>query len=82
MITPFAKAVLVGLIVLIVLLATARADQAEFEAGWELGFKTGYQSVHGQYVLVPLTPMAPLAPFGQDDFANGFKFGLFKGMGE
>jgi len=58
----------------------AKASQDEFEAGWELGFATGYKQNHGQLTIVPITPMAPLAPLGQDDFANGFKFGLFKGL--
>ncbi len=51
---------------------TASADQAEFCAG----FEEGYKSVKGDMVIVPICPIAPVTPIGSTDYREGLKAGM------
>ncbi len=53
-----------------------------FEAGFKAGFVTGYRQNHGQYSIAPICPIPPIPPVGEDDYSNGFKYGLFEGMSQ
>jgi hypothetical protein len=57
----------------------AKAGPA-FDAGFKAGFVTGYRQNHGQLTIAPICPIPPIAPVGEDDYSNGFKYGLFEGM--
>ena len=48
------------------------ADQDEFCAGFEEGYKT----VKGDMVIVPICPIAPITPIGSTDFREGIKAGI------
>lgn len=48
------------------------ADQAEFCAGFEEGYKT----VKGDMVIVPICPIAPITPIGSTDYREGLKAGM------
>lgn len=52
--------------------ASAFADQTEFCAG----FEEGYKSVKGNMALVPLCPLAPLTPLNSTPFREGIKAGI------
>jgi hypothetical protein len=64
-----------------VLSAIANAGPA-FDAGYRAGFKTGYQQNHGQYSIAPICPIPPIPPVGEDNYENGFKYGLFEGVSQ
>lgn len=50
----------------------ASADQNEFCAG----FEEGYKSIKGDMVIVPICPIAPITPIGSTDFREGIKAGI------
>jgi hypothetical protein len=50
----------------------SHADQNEFCAGFEEGYKT----VKGDMVIVPICPIAPITPIGSTDFREGIKAGI------
>ena len=63
------------------LLASAIIAQARpFEEGFEAGFETGYKANHGQMSITPICPIPPIPPLGEDDYNNGFKYGMWAGM--
>lgn len=51
---------------------SAFADQSEFCAG----FEEGYKSIKGSMVLVPLCPLAPITPVNSTPFREGIKAGI------
>lgn len=54
------------------LTSPAFADQAEFCAG----FEQGYKAIKGNMVMVPLCPLEPLTPLGSTPFQEGIKAGI------
>lgn len=52
--------------------STASADQNQFCAG----FEEGYKSIKGDMVIVPICPIAPITPIGSTDFREGIKAGI------
>ena len=50
----------------------AAADQNDFCAGFEEGFKM----IKGDMVIVPICPIAPITPIGSTDFREGIKAGI------
>ena len=63
--------------VLMGLMSLSYADNDEFCAG----FEEGYKSVKGEMVMVPMCPMAPMTPIGSTDFREGLKAGMKKANG-
>ena len=61
-----------ALLVLLLVSASALADQADFDSGYE----EGYKAVAGDMVLVPLTPLAPLTPLDSNDYREGILHGV------
>ena len=61
--------------------AIANAGPA-FDAGFRAGFVTGYRQNHGQLTIAPICPIPPIPPVGEDDYSNGFKYGLFEGTSQ
>lgn len=59
-------------IVALSLAVNARADQQQFCAGFEEGYKT----IKGEHVVVPVCPVAPVTPVGSTDFREGLKAGI------
>lgn len=56
----------------LVFAANANADQAEFCAG----FEEGYRSIKGDMAMAPMCPIAPVTPIGSTDFREGIKAGI------
>lgn len=54
------------------LVSPASADQAEFCAG----FEEGYRSVKGSMAILPLCPIEPVTPIGSTSFREGIKAGI------
>ena len=52
--------------------ALALADQGDFCAGFEEGYKT----IKGDMVIVPICPIAPITPIGSTDYREGIKAGI------
>lgn len=48
------------------------ADQAEFCAG----FEQGYKAIKGNMVIVPICPIEPITPIGSTSFQEGIKAGI------
>lgn len=51
------------------------ANQDEFCAGFEEGFKTA----KGDMVIVPICPIAPITPIGSTPYREGLKAGIAAG---
>ena len=62
--------------ILIFLGTSAFADQDEYCAGWEIGFKT---AMGNNNVYVPYCPYAGYAQYGTTYFQKGLKEGMEKG---
>jgi hypothetical protein len=52
--------------------AAAQANQHDFCAG----FEQGYKAIKGNMVIVPICPVAPVTPIGSTDFQEGIKAGM------
>ena len=50
----------------------AYADQNQFCAGFEEGFKT----IAGEMVILPICPIAPITPIGSTPYREGIKKGI------
>jgi len=61
----------IALVVALVAMS-AFADQDDFCAG----FEEGYKSIKGEMVVVPVCPVAPVTPIGSTDFREGIKAGM------
>lgn len=51
---------------------SAFADQEEFCAG----FEEGYKMIKGDMVIVPICPIEPITPIGSTSFREGIKAGI------
>lgn len=68
---------ILSLLVATFLFATpALANQQEFCAG----FEEGYKAIKGNMVMVPMCPMAPMTPMGSTPFQEGIKVGMAKAL--
>ncbi len=54
----------------------------DFDRGYELGYKEGYQKIEGQFSVAPISPIPPIPGIGQDTFFGGYNQGFIDGMGE
>jgi hypothetical protein len=54
----------------------------DFDRGYELGYKEGYQKIEGQFSIAPISPIPPIPGIGQDTFFGGYNQGFIDGMGE
>ena len=68
------------LIIGALLVSAIIAHAGAFEEGFEAGFETGYKANHGQLSIAPIGPIPPIPPVSEDDYNNGFKYGLLAGM--
>jgi hypothetical protein len=68
------------LLAIVTLSLAVIAHAGAFEEGFEAGFETGYKANHGQMSIVPICPIPPIPPIGEDDYNNGFKYGMWAGM--
>lgn len=57
--------------------AAAQANQQDFCAGFEQGFK----AIKGNMVILPICPIAPITPIGSTDFQEGIKAGIRAAQG-
>jgi hypothetical protein len=45
----------------------------DFDRGYELGYKEGYQKIEGQFSIAPISPIPPIPGIGQDTLAATIK---------
>lgn len=63
---------LVLAVALVLVAGVAQADDGQFEAGFEEGFKM----VKGDWAILPIPPIPPITPIGSNDYREGLKAGI------
>jgi hypothetical protein len=54
----------------------------DFDRGYALGYKEGYQKIAGQFSIAPISPIPPIPGIDQDTFFGGYNQGFIDGMAE
>jgi hypothetical protein len=54
----------------------------DFDRGYALGYKEGYQKIEGKFSIAPISPIPPIPGIGQDTFFGGYNQGFIDGMAE
>ena len=66
------------LLLLFAILALSFAS-SDFTDGYSDGYCSGYKSIKGDFVVCPVTPVAPVPPVGKDTYRGGYDLGFVAG---
>jgi hypothetical protein len=67
------------LIVSSLLFCALTAQAGSYGEEWTRGWEEGYRAQSGDFVLLPLPPLAPLPPLGHDTYEEAFVDGVLAG---
>jgi hypothetical protein len=70
------------LLMLLLCLPVVALASEDFDRGYALGFKKGYQKIEGQLSIAPISPVPPIPGIGEDTFFGGYNQGFIDGMAE